>query len=300
MGESMKGIITADWHLRATRPQCRIDEDWILTQKNALNQIKKYSEKYDCNVYCVGDLFHANSDVTFEVQNLVIDFANELCTHGHCLGIIAGNHDLPFHNSENIKRSAIGVILEARNVHYILDCVNDESQEDISAPNFDEEVENKKFIFRHVLTFPNYKAVPFGVVDALTAKDLLEENRKAKWIFTGDYHRNFHYEKKGRHVINPGCLLRQASDFEDYQPVVYFVDTEKEIVKELPINDSLENMDTKYITVRNEREERISAFVESLSDSQVMTLDFVENVEKSLNSVDDEELKETIKELIYE
>ena len=45
MGESMKGIITADWHLRATRPQCRIDEDWILTQKNALNQIKKYSEK---------------------------------------------------------------------------------------------------------------------------------------------------------------------------------------------------------------------------------------------------------------
>ena len=94
--------------------------------------------------------------------------------------------------------------------------------------------------------------------------------------------------------------MRQASDFEDYQPVVYFVDTEKEIVKELPINDSLENMDTKYITVRNEREERISAFIESLSNSQVMTLDFVENVEKSLNSVDDEELKEIIKELVYE
>ena len=38
----MRFICTADWHLRATRPQCRIDEDWILTQKNALNQIKKY------------------------------------------------------------------------------------------------------------------------------------------------------------------------------------------------------------------------------------------------------------------
>ena len=37
----MKLIVTADWHLRATRPRCRTDENWIETQRNALVQIKK-------------------------------------------------------------------------------------------------------------------------------------------------------------------------------------------------------------------------------------------------------------------
>ena len=35
----MRMIITADWHIRNTRPRCRVDEDWIKTQQKTLNQI---------------------------------------------------------------------------------------------------------------------------------------------------------------------------------------------------------------------------------------------------------------------
>ena len=294
----MKGIITADWHLRATRPQCRIDEDWMETQRNVLNQIFEIAKVKECDVFVVGDIFHSNSDTNFECINMVQDFADRLereCDSLLC--IIAGNHDLPYHSSENLNKSAIGVLFNSQSIIPINKYY--QGKYSLSASNFDEEDdENAEIVFKHTLTIPSKDKPDY--IDCETPESLLIKFPNAKWIFTGDYHRNFHYEKKGRHVINPGCLLRQASDFEDYQPVVYFVDTEKEIVKELPINDSLENMDTKYITVRNEREERISAFIESLSDSQVMTLDFVENVEKSLNSVDDEELKEIIKELVYE
>ena len=46
----MRAIITADWHIRATRPRCRIDDDWILTQKRALNQVFEIADKMNCNV----------------------------------------------------------------------------------------------------------------------------------------------------------------------------------------------------------------------------------------------------------
>ena len=37
----MKGIITADLHLRADRPRCRLDEDWMETQRKALETVIK-------------------------------------------------------------------------------------------------------------------------------------------------------------------------------------------------------------------------------------------------------------------
>ena len=233
----MRGIITADWHLRATRPRCRIDDDWIGTQRNALNQIAELAGKYNCNVYCVGDVFHSNSDTSFECIQLVQDFSNKLCSFGRTLGILAGNHDLPYHSSGNLSRSAIGVLLQSYNVGYILDSINDTEQALVSASNFDEDDDMSAiYVFKHILVFPDLKSIPPNL-DAVTAKELLAGFPNAQWIFTGDYHHQFHYEKRGRHVVNPGCLLRQASDMKDYQPGVYFVDTDRMICEFIPIID---------------------------------------------------------------
>ena len=119
-------------------------------------------------------------------------------------------------------------------------------------------------------------------VDCETPESLLDKFPNAKWIFTGDYHRNFHYEKKGRHVINSGCLLRQASDFKDYQCGVYFVDTDKNIVEFIFIIDNEELIDDSYITKENEREQRIDNFVNKLQKTQSISFDFIDNVKKSM------------------
>lgn len=278
-----KMIITADWHIRATMPRCRVDTDWIATQEKVLSQILEISCKKDAPVFVVGDLFHSNSDTSFECINMVQKLADKLGE----LYILCGNHDLPYHSSENIERSAIGVLLNSQNIFSIKEHF---CRHNVSAANFDEE-DNKdaEIVFKHVLVFPDEKSLPPNV-DALIAKDLLSEFPAAKWIFTGDYHHNFHYEKNGRHVVNPGCLLRQASDMKDYQCGCYFVDTDEEIVEFIPIIDNEQFVDDSYILKEEERTERIEDFVNKLTDTKNISLDFKDNVYRAIrqNKLSDE------------
>lgn len=278
----MRFICTADWHLRATRPRCRIDNDWIETQMLALSQLVKISREKDAPIIVVGDLFHSNSDTSFECISMVQKLADVLGE----LYILAGNHDLPYHSSENIDKSAIGILLKSENVFPISEFFkkwhwNTDEKIRYSASNFDEkDNENAEIVFKHVLTIPEEEKPSF--VDCETPETLLEKFPNAKWIFTGDYHRNFHYEKKGRHVVNSGCLIRQVSDFKDYQCGVYFVDTDKNIVEFIFIIDNEELIDDSYITKENEREQRIDNFVNKLQKTQSISFDFIDNVKKSM------------------
>ncbi len=271
----MKIIVTADWHIRATKPRCRIDEDWMETQRNALNQIQKISKEKNAFVMVVGDIFHSNSDTSFECIQMVQQMADELGE----LYILAGNHDLPYHSSENINKSAVGILFNSENIFPIkkyfegFEC---------SAGNFDEkDNDDASIVFKHVLCFPDAKSIPQNV-DAMTAKELLDEFPNARWIFIGDYHHNFHYEKNGRHVINPGCILRQASDFKDYQCGVYYVDTDKNEIEFIPIIDKERFIDDSYILKQEEREQRIESFVDKLKDTKNISLDFIDNVHKAI------------------
>lgn len=291
----MKCVITADWHIRATRPRCRIDEDWFATQERALEQIREFANEKRCPVFVVGDIFNSLSDTSFQCIQMIQKMA-KLTRMG--LYILAGNHDLPYHMTENIERSAVGILMRSNKIKKIKDYFIENDFENFSAGNFDEETENKEIIFKHVLCFPDMKSLPPNV-DAMTAKDLLEEYTKAKWIFTGDYHQNFHYEKNGRHVINPGCLLRQAVDLKDYQPGFYFVDTDENIVDFNPIIDEEQFIDDSYILREKEKEERIEAFANKVGEVESVSLDYFENVKSAmLSSKLSGELKETIKELM--
>ena len=279
----MKLIATSDWHIRATRPRCRIDEDWMQTQRKALQQLVKIAKEKEAPVFVVGDLFNSNSDTSFECIQMVQQAADELGE----MYVLAGNHDLPYHSSENIEKSAIGVLLNSKNIRPIktFNWLNeDRYKESLSASNFDEPDNVKaKNVFKHILVFPDLKSLPPNV-DAITAKELLNEFPNAKWIFTGDYHHNFHYNKNGRHVINPGCLLRQASDFKDYQCGIYYVDTDTEFVEFIPIIDNEQFVDDSYILKQEEREERIEKFVDKLKDTKNVSLDFIDNVHKAIEA----------------
>lgn len=264
----MKFICTADWHIRATRPRCRIDNDWLETQKKALKQVLKISEDKGAPIIVVGDLFHSNSDTNFECINMV----QKLADLAGGLYILAGNHDLPYHSSENIDKSAIGILLNSENVFKIEDY-----SDEFSASNFDEEDNfEAEIVFKHVLTIPEDDKPDF--VNCETPETLLEKFPKAKWIFTGDYHHNFHYEKNGRHVVNSGCLLRQVADMKDYQCGVYFVDTDEEIVEFISIIDNEDLIDDSYILQENQRNERIESFVDKLRKTKGVSLDFLDNV----------------------
>lgn len=289
----MKLIITADWHLRATAPRCRTDENWIETQRNTLKQISKYAIQYEAKVCVVGDIFHTNSDASFEVINMVQEMANYLNNHNlDGLYILAGNHDLPYHNSENINKSAIGLLLNSDNIFKLNQLV---SKKIISAPNFDEEVEDKELVFRHILVMPDEKRNP--LIDCKTPQDLLDETPNAKWIFAGDYHHNFIYKDSNRYVINSGCILRQVSDMKDYQCGVYLVDTNNDKIEFLQLEDNDDIIDDNYIIKDKDREERIEKFAAKLADTNIISLDFIENVQKS---IEENKFSDELKDVIFE
>ena len=291
----MKFLITADWHIRATPPRCRIDDNWYETQERALNQIRDFANEKKCPVFVVGDIFNSLGDTSFYCIQMIQKMA-KMTRMG--LYVLAGNHDLPYHATENIERSAIGVLMRSNKIKKIKDYFIENDFEDFSAGNFDEETEDKEIIFKHVLCFPDLKSLPPNV-NAITAKDLLEEYPKAKWIFTGDYHQNFHYEKNGRHVINSGCLLRQAVDLKNYQTGFYFVDTDENIVDFNPIIDDEEFIDDTYILREKEKEKRIEAFASKVGEVESVSLDYSENVKNAiLTSGLSGELVETIEELM--
>ena len=288
----MRGIITADWHLREDRPRCRIDEDWIATQKKALERIYTEAGNRNYNVYVVGDLFHRSTE--YRMVRLVQQLAEMLDKDGLHLYFIAGNHDCLYHLSSNLDRSAIGLLQGTKNVYFMNDLVN------VSAPNFGEPVnKDMPIVFEHRLVFPDKKSLPPNV-EAVTAEDMLEMYPNAEWIFTGDYHHNFHYEKNGRHVVNSGCLLRQATDMKNYDCGFYCVNTDIDEVEWISIGDNEPLVDDSYIIKQEEREERLANFIDSISKTTSVSLDYLDNVQKALLANDiPSELKEMINEIIH-
>lgn len=292
----MRMAISADLHLREDRPRCRKDEDWNKTQEKALNQLCRFCVKNNCDLFLVGDIFH--SALEFRMVVYIQKVAVKLSKFGLHLYYLWGNHDCLYHRGINFHKSAIGLLENSINCFPIKDYFENKNIS-CSAANFDEE-DNKdaEYVFKHVLCFPDMKSLPPNV-DALTAKDLLSEFPNAKFIFTGDMHKNFHYEKNGRHVVNPGCMLRQAVDFKNYQPGFYFIDTDKNIVDFQLIIDDEKFVDDSYILREKEKEERIQAFADKIGEVESVSLDYIENVKSAMmTSKLSEELKETINELV--
>lgn len=288
-----KGIITADWHLSQTRPRARCDLDWIKTQNDIVNQVYERAVEKDCDVFIVGDIFHSNSDASFEVVNIVQDFAKRLMKHGLKLYIICGNHDLPYHSSLNLSKSAVGVLLNSENIYKVADY-----SDDVAGANFDEETENKRIVFKHILTFKDESEIPPNV-EAVTAQELLDEYDNAKYVFLGDNHHSFIYENKGKKVINPGCLIRRNSNFKDYDCKIVYVNENEEIVEFIPIIDNEDLIDDSYILQENERNERIESFVDKLKKTKGVSLDFIDNVQNEMkHNKFEPELVQVVDELL--
>ena len=147
-----KGIVTSDWHLRKDRPRCRIDENWINTQEDALNQVADICIEYNCDLFLVGDIFHRASE--FEMVIYIQKLAQKLKKYGLSVYYLCGNHDMLYHSTLNLDKSAIGLLRNSENCFFIkgyFDKLHFNSGEKtlFSASNFDEQdYENAEIVFK--------------------------------------------------------------------------------------------------------------------------------------------------------
>jgi DNA repair exonuclease SbcCD nuclease subunit len=280
-----------------------LDDDWLETQRTALAHVAEYAKNFEADVVAVGDIFHSTNETTNEVIGLVQEFALTLKEKNLKLFILAGNHDLPQHNIENINRSAFNILLNSKNIFHLNQLkINDGKFEydtsTISAADFGaDENTDAEFVFKHVLCFPENERIPPSD-KIVKPSELFMQFKNAKYIFVGDYHRQFVFNKgKTKKLLNPGCLLRQAADMIDYEPSVLFFDFETGAHTVCPIPDDEKLVTDEYLEREERRNSRIEAFIERIKENKQVTFDFIENV---LNFMKSNEIKEEIKDVILE
>ena len=286
----MKLLVTADWHLTEEKPRCRLDKDWIGTQKKIISWMFVLAEKEKAHVTIIGDWadksiispvlvnYFLQRSVSLTNYSFINNFKVGLKTY-----ILGGNHDYPYHNFENKDRSSFGTLwalvgkLEENPNGFI------RSFSEIGMAghwNKDPVGSNEEIVGIHILAYK--KTIPPYIKGAVTAQDLKNRFPKAKYIFTGDNHSNWVKEIDGTLIINPGCLIRQAADKINYQPVVYLVDTETGEFEAIEVPDKMEMVTDEYITVENERGDRIDAFVESVKSGKKIGLNFIKNLKRKM------------------
>lgn len=269
----MKLIVCSDLHLRSTRPICRIDEDWFGTQKRQLEFIRDEAKEENCDIVITGDIFdHPRPGE--KILNLFISVFKQF---QRSIYILAGQHDLPNHSWDNVLSSSFGtlwLINSNPNIN-ILSSIG-------RAQNWGREFYGDgELYFMHTLIFKDKSSIPPNV-NAMTAEDALGEYQNAKWIFAGDQHHGFHYEKNGRHVLVPGCLNRQAADFKDYEPKIWFVDTKNDVAESILVPDDVSMIDDNYLTSQKDRKIRLEGLAELVKNNDNSSLDFESNVLEDL------------------
>lgn len=284
----MRILLTADWHLRDDRPLCRTDENWIETQRNDVREVISIAENQECDeIWVLGDIFDVPR-VSPELINMLID---ELKKSKVPVGLLEGNHDLPYHNYDNLNKCSLGIL----ETHFkkISEMTKIQSLSVISPAFGMDPKEVKSDIWcTHQLVFKDDASRPIDELGK-TAQQLLDEQRDVEYIFTGDYHHGYIYkedwdELPSRWVVTPGCLNIQKGDMKSYKPFVVVFDTSDVMnpFEQHFLEDDSENVSNEHLKIQHQRDERLERCMEAIRGSMVVELDFVENLRKSLPDMD--------------
>jgi len=277
----MKVAVSADFHLRRDRPRVRIDEDWILSQKNNVVELLQKCVDLDIDkLILVGDIFDSSNqppwvvDIIPQAMQEVFDTEQSLPE----VHIIPGNHDLQHHQYANLSKSSIGNLMRMKGV---------------VAHGVNERFENTDFleefsiVIVHRLIMPDANENLARLANAEIAADIIEDFPEAKFILTGDYHKHYAEVYEDTVLLNPGCLNRQSADEKNYKVGFYIFDTEAPTWYTFIhlSSDDVTLMDDSYLVDQHAREDSLSAYAEQLAESKGLSFDLWEVVkELSVNS----------------
>lgn len=224
-------ILTADWHLSHKPPVWRSAEpDWYEAMRRPLDELKELQKLYYCPILIAGDILDKwNSPA--ELINFILD------TIPRYLYAVAGQHDIPNHNIDDIKKSAFYTI--SHKFYHINDGLDhlgnwvkleNGIKFDIRGTNYGEKI---------LCHTPSQKYLRIAIVHdyvwigshkypkAPKEKNISRLTNMIKGklygydvIVYGDNHKGF-LTKAGETVIfNCGTLMRRTSDEENYKPQV--------------------------------------------------------------------------------
>lgn len=277
------GILSSDWHLQDKQPISRID-DFQKTQFRKVSFINKLQLKYDCPVLLAGDLFDYWKPSLELLAKTAANIPKDTFT-------ILGNHDLPQHNLELMYKCGVYVLHEAgclkilKGTHW--------GQETIERA-FSVPFKGRNILIWHTMTFKGEK--PWPDCTDPKASRLLRKYPEYDLILTGHNHIPFTEEYKGRLLVNPGSIFRTTADQINHKPRVYlwYADTNTVEPVYIPIEDDV--VTRTHLQEKEQRESRISNFVNNLDMDYNSNLNFEKNLEMFFRK---NKTEKNVKSIIY-
>lgn len=287
-------ILTSDWHLRDDQPSCRTDNfeeaQWI-----KVTQVAALQEELGCPVLHAGDLFHHWKPSPYLISKAIYHLPKDFYT-------VAGQHDLPQHNLDLFLKCGMNTLTEAKAVKWIADgnfgqgvgraFIFPNRRKVVSASY--EEDDKKVGVWHHFVW--DGKNIPWPGFEGMSARQVLRANPDFDLIVTGDYHKPFIKEYKGRLLVNCGCLTRQAADYADHKPRVWLWDANTNTVKPHYLVHQKGVVSREHIEAREERDKRIDAFISRLTDEWEASISFEDNLKRFVTS---NRIRKSVVELIH-
>lgn len=303
---SPAAIITADIELRNSVPVCRTDEDYLETMWGKVQWLTDLQERYDCPIFDGGDLF----DKSVKKNPSLVLLSRAIATFRGRYYTVPGNHDLPGKSLANYAGSAMAVLEQAGAVDAqslfvqgdTIDVTELGSEQKTIRMDGRDRIRIHRFpwgvplervdcydgclhaILLHAMVYDRVK--PFPGCEGYEAGEILDLFDNADLIVCGHHHQTFTRSKGKTILVNPGSLMRNDADQADHRPCVFlwYPDGDFPRVRQVfvPIQPGV--VSREHLDERQDRENRLDAFVERLGAQDITGVDFEANLQQTIDS----------------
>lgn len=278
----VEGIWIGDLHFSHLPPIARsIEKDWYKAQDRMLSQLWDLKSQYNNTpLFCTGDIFHKALSPN-ELVNFLLSRLPEMYA-------IAGNHDLPYHSYDDIRKSAFWTLVESGKVIVI----------EPNAPMSIGAMMIYGYPYGYEITKPsktNGLMINVATVHQYCWKDgkgfhnapnsnhVDKFHKKLKgfdFAFFGDNHKSFKQSYDDMTIVNVGGFQCRNIDEKDHVPSAWLLKSTGKIVRhrfDVSKNVYLENAENDNVqnTITS-----MDDFVSSLEDTQGVQFDFKNAVEQ--------------------
>ena len=291
--KQVDAIFCADLHIREDIPECRTD-DYYQAQMSKLQFIKDLARDNNCPVLCAGDMFDTWRCSVGLVYDTMTRLPNKMI-------VIPGQHELPYHRINQLKRSPLAVLHAAHKARVLIQSVW-QGTIAVRGSAFGNGIPSRELmkekpvdvVIAHTMMWNKEKPYPQAPDEGNAAK-VLNNRPDIRTLVTGDNHIPFVVRKSGRLLVNCGSMMRMSVDQADYKPCVWLWNKEENDVQQIPLPVQNGVVDTIKHQASKERDKRVEDFVRKLGEIDV-TLDFCENIRRR---IEQDDISQTVQELVW-
>jgi exonuclease SbcD len=298
----MNLLLTGDWHLRENIPTCRTDA-FLQTQWQKLSQVWDIAREYGCDaIVLAGDLCDRPRPSLGFVYQMMVSLKQAPCP----IYSIAGNHDLPGHSMSELPKSAYGLAAHMGLIKHIgtpvaLGADTDQGSVLLCGASWGAPMPDT-----HPTSYPGWRklavihemvlARPGGYIEGAAAAQKATDLSGFDFVLAGHNHTPFYFPKrKGRAaILSPGPISRQNAAEIDRHPSVYILNSETLELQTIKLQIDPAACSREHLDAVLTKDARISRFVDSLEETQVMGLDYVKNM---MDAIQQETVSEATRRL---